>query len=80
MDVTRTGSDINPPGQNPPEQTPPPPDKTPRTKPHGQNPTDKTPRTKPPRQTNSNSILNYYYYYYYYRITPADVTNDAFIC
>ena len=47
--------------------------KSPRTKPPGQTLPDNPP---PPGQTNSNSILNYYYCY---RISPADVTNDAFI-
>ena len=57
----------NPPGQNLPTKTPPG-QNPPGQNPPGQNPPDKTPRTKPPldktpRQTNSNSILNYYYYY-----------------
>ena len=53
----------NPPGQNPPIKPPyqtPPRTKPPWTKPPGQNPPQTNP--PPPRQTNSNSILNYYYY------------------
>ena len=55
-------------------QPPPPRTKHPYQNPPGQNPLDNPPPPPPPGQPNSNSILNYYY-----RISPADVTNDAFI-